>query len=348
MSVCVIITILNYIVDPYNIFDNRVFGNKLLKPEAKVQERVTKIIGLKLCKKKIETIFLGTSRVDLGINADYYKKLTGKNAQNLAMGDMRLFEIKDLLDISLKIHPEIKNIYFGTDYAKFVTDNTQNNDNRAEITQNPKIISQDLGLAFLSFQSTGNSIWTLIKNGLGIGKRMFYPSGVKHIFVNKKIDGEFVKSTQEYKDKLTDVSINKNDMLLLKNIYKDSQKAGMNMYFFIMPTHISDINNIYETGQWENFQNWKKQLVLIAPVVDFDYPNYITTDPIRPDMQTFFDGSHSTHIVGDMILDKIVLNKGNFGRNINPQNIDYYNDLDTKELLKWRKENIKIDRNVRG
>lgn len=120
LLLCAFIGTLNYIVDPYNIFDNRILGNKLLKPEAKVQERVTKVIGLKFDKKKIDTLFVGNSRVDLGINPDYYKKITGKHAQNLGMGGLQLFEIKDLLNISLKIHPEVKNIYYGIDYVTFM------------------------------------------------------------------------------------------------------------------------------------------------------------------------------------------------------------------------------------
>ena len=53
-SILAFIVMLNYLVNPYNIFQQRIFKTTLLKPEAKIQERVTKPIGLKINKRKID------------------------------------------------------------------------------------------------------------------------------------------------------------------------------------------------------------------------------------------------------------------------------------------------------
>ena len=73
--IVVIIGVLNYVINPFNIFNNNLIGSKMLKPKAKMQERYTKFIALKLDKRDIDGIFTGTSRVDLALSKDYYKHI---------------------------------------------------------------------------------------------------------------------------------------------------------------------------------------------------------------------------------------------------------------------------------
>lgn len=94
----ILISTLNFVVNPYNIFNHTFISKKLLKPEAKVQERYTKIIQMKLDKRDIDTVFIGTSRCDWAINKDYFKKITGKNAENMAMAGLQIGEYLDIID----------------------------------------------------------------------------------------------------------------------------------------------------------------------------------------------------------------------------------------------------------
>ena len=178
LPLLIFIIVLNYLVNPYNIFKQRIFPKTLLKPEAKIQERVTKPIGLKIDSRKIDAVFFGTSRADLGLDKEHYKEITGKEAENIAIGGLHFNEMLDAIDISLKIHPEIKHIYLGLDYAVFLKSADNTDDNRATITKNPKLETQELGIALLCLKTTGNSIWTIIQNLSGNNRRMFYASGL--------------------------------------------------------------------------------------------------------------------------------------------------------------------------
>ena len=104
-----------------------------------------------------------------------------------------------------------------------------------------------------------------------------------------------------------------------------------------MPSHITEFYFIYKTGNWKNYSKWKKSLVTIAPVYDFQYPNVYTTDKIRPDMKTFFDASHCTYLVGNRIIDDVVLKKTGLARLLTKENVDAMNKLNMQEIIHWTK-----------
>ena len=299
------VSLLNYIVNPYNIFEQRFFKN-LLKPEAKVQERLTKPIGLKFDKRKISAVFFGTSRTDLAINKDDYKELTGKNAENLAIGGLSEFEIQKMTDLALKIHPEIKKVYYAIDFQTFGKTKAIINDNRSEITGNPKLQTSELCSALLSISTTGNSIWTIVKNLLHIEQRMFYPQGHKHIFVNPKIQDEFNATISEYTGRYKNIELDENKLNDFKNYANELKSRGIEVILFVMPTHITVQNLIDEAGKREMYNEWLGELSETGDVINFNTENKYTTEEIKPDMQYFFDGSHSTHKFGKIIIKDLI------------------------------------------
>lgn len=332
---------LNYLVNPYNIFKQRVFPNHLLKPEAKLQERTTKPIGMKIDSRKIDSVFVGTSRVDYALDRAHFRKITGKEAENMAIGGLHFNELFQMIDISLKTHPEIKNVYVGLAYEVFLKNGESVFDNRADITDKPELDSKETGVALLCMKTTANSIWTVIKNFTGIKKRMFYSSGKKYIFVNKKINKEFEKMWTSYGESGAQ-ELDPEKVKALQKKYDELKAKGVEVTFFVMPTHASRLYLIKKTGNWNTYARWKKSIVSIAPVYDFQYPNVYTTEAIKPDMQTFFDPSHSTYIVGNKIIEDVVQGKGNFARYVTAENVDRYNRLNLSEILKWEKQHSDV------
>lgn len=341
-AILVFIVALNYFINPYNIFKQVLFEDTLLKADAKLQERVTKPISFKIDNRKISTVFFGTSRVDLGIDKNYYKKITGKEAENIAIGGLLFYEMFDILDIALKIHPEIENIYIGLDYRTFLKNNNDVYGPRVAITKNPKLEIQEIGISLLCLKTTGNSFWTIIKNIIGIKQRMFYSNGTKYVFENKDIGKFFEHDWIEYNYTYKNNRIDVKNIEKLKDFYNNQKALGRNMVFFIMPSHVTDIYLIHKVGNWEDYQKWKKLLVQIAPIYDFQYPNIYTTDRIKPDIKTFFDASHATYLVCNKIIEDIVSDKGNFARLLKKDNVDKYMDLELLEIMDWEKNNQEI------
>ena len=303
-----VVVCLNYFINPYNIFKQRFLVQSLLKPEAKIQERLTKPIGLKIDKRKIDAVFMGSSRVDLGINKNDYKLLTGKEAEVIAIGGLQYNEIEEMTDIALKIHPEINNIYIGADFQTFTKDYENINDNRVLITKNPKLEMSEICSSLLSVSTTGNSFWTIIKNVIGVERRMFYSDGYKHIFVNPDIQDDFNATIYEYTTTYNNFELSEEKINEFSNYVKELKKQGKNVKIFIMPTHITLQNLIDKTGKRNQYNQWQRKLAEIDDILDFNYENKYTTEEINPEMQYFFDGSHSTHKFGKLIIEDL-LNK---------------------------------------
>ena len=331
---------LNYFINPYNIFDNSYLPFAFLKPEATIQERYTKFIALKLNRKKLDTVFLGTSRVDYALQKKHYTAITGKSAENLGVGGLFINEYTDILDEILLIHPEIKNVYLGLDFATFSKNREDNNQKtRYKISKTPYITPNELGFSILSLKSTGDSIWTVIKNLLGLESRMFYTDGTKHVYYNKDIEKSFNKSFKEYKKYYQYYELNPQAFNTIQKLVKSCQNRNINIVVFIMPTHITDQYLIYKTERWEDFAQWKKTLTQIAPIYDFQYPHAYNCEDITPDMTYFFESSHSTHILGDKIIDSLLGKNRSYGRILTKNNVNFLLEKDKSNLLEYMNKN---------
>ena len=321
------VALLNFLVDPYNIFMKSPLTAHLLKPEAKVQERVTKIIGMKVDNRDISAVFVGTSRTDWALNRDYYKKITGKNAENIAMAGLALEEYEQVVKTVLKIHPEIKDVYFGADFASFSggehdAEAAKEEKTKALINSNPKLELSELGTALLSVNTTGNSLWTIVKNLTGIKKRMFASNGLKYVYQNPSIEQEFDATNEKYLKVYKNYSLSQDKLNVLRKIRNLCEDKGVSFHLFVMPTHVRDLELIYSAGKWDDFVNWKKEMAKISPVLDFQVVNEFTAEKIGPNMKNFFETSHATHFMGDRVIDAFVNGESDICEVVTPYNAE--------------------------
>ena len=167
---------------------------------------------------------------------------------------------------------------------------------------------------------------------------------------------EFEKTWLEYNIAYGNNLIDTEKIRALNDFYIRQKSLGRDVTFFTMPSHVSEFYLIYKNGCRKDYELWKKELSQIAPVYDFQYPNKYTTDKIAPDMQTYFDASHSTYLVGNKIMEDIVLGKTDFARLLTKDNVEQYNrqnfiDLQTwaknnKDMLDWINNTLKEEKNA--
>ncbi len=352
------LALLNYMVNPYNIFDNtKVMPKKissLLKPEAKIQERYTKFIALKLDKRKIDTAFIGSSRPDWALAKNHYYERTGKYAENMAVGGIIPSEYIEIYRELVNIHPEVKNIYIAADFFMSIKKTSPVTSKKAEdhgvrykIPKTKKITSSELGFALFSIQSSGNSIFTIFKNLAGIEKRMYKSDGTKHVYYNKEIDKHFKLNIDKYTGSYTNSVFDESTIEIYKNLYNEIKKDNRNVYIFIMPTHIIDQYLIFKNCQ-EAFEKWKIALTEITDIYDFQYPSQYTEEDVKPDIKYFFETSHSTHFLGDKIIDKLINDNNDFGHILTKGNVKQQVLEDKKQLIKYFKSTDKFNKWIMG
>lgn len=326
--------ILNFFVNPYNIFQVPTCKLTYLKPEAKLQERLTKFIGLKFDKRKIDTVFLGTSRADYAIDKDYYKQLTGKEAENMAMGGMIIEEYQDVLDLILKIHPEIKNVYLSADFIMFGGNSVFDELSKAKLNTDKNLTSSEICSALFSITGLRDSAWTVIKNILGIKTKMYMPNGLRYPTENENFEESIAASIVEYSKKYENFEYNPEKLNTIRFLKEYCDNRGINLIIFVMPTHIVDMQLMQYENVYDDFLAWKQDLSYIVPFYyDFQYPCNITNEKFSADMEYFFEISHATPVTGNLILDELVSDNLSFGRFYSSDYSYVFNKSDRDELF---------------
>lgn len=341
ISILLIITVFNVLIDPYIIFHTPTTKFSNVKPEAKRQERMTKITEFKLDKRKIDTVFIGTSRVDWTFDTNYFNKITGKNASNMGIVGMNFNEYIEYTKILMKIHPEIKNIYLGLDFSNF-NKNIIDNNRFEGFNNKTNLTTSELATAFFSTDTTVSSFITISKNvKLKDLTKLYDKNGLIYMYDNENIESIFQYAIKNDLGKFKNYEIENSyyDKLSELNLY--CKNKGIKLYIFHTEGHAVDLATIYLGGYWDIFTQWKKNLTKISDIYDFYYINEISTAPVKVGMKEFYDSIHGSPQTSNLIMDKMINNKGSYGRLNTQKNIEELTKKDTKNLEIWMDKNPK-------
>lgn len=327
----------NTIVDPYNIFNKIKLKNfNYYKPEIKRQERLTKILSLKLTSR-IDTIIIGSSRPDWSLNPEYYKKITGLTASNMAIVSGKFNEFCDILYKSISLHPEIKTVVLCIDLERFAPIPVLTETKVDDISK--KLSLSEFYSVYASIDTTFSSFSTLFRNLSEKDKKRYDYNGMKVPFFNKKINDAFEFMIKDYNyvgKNLDEKTIN---FYELEKLIKDLKSRNIDVVMYMPPMHITYFEIIDFNNGWDNVDKFKTELAKIQPFYDFMYVHPINTEEIKPDMKNYFESSHATYLVGEKVLDKIFKNEGDFGKLITPKNVYAHNKINRYNFKKWQKEN---------
>lgn len=328
-GILMFIVISSIVIDPFNIFNfPKIKYFNELKPDKDRNQRITKIVGLKLEKKPLQSVFLGSSRVNSSIDETYYKKLTQKNTKNLGMNALSHDETFKIAKHVILVHPEIETIYVGLDFFRFLERNKDNKRN-VILSSSKKLTISELNPLLLSFNTIIASVNTVRTN---IKYRNFKP-------VETDKTDFFIKKLEQYSNNYENASLDENEILKFKLFKQKMEKSGYNVVFYINPTHISDIALIQKMGYLDIFHLWKEKLADNFNYIDFDFVNEMTEEEINKDTKYFLECSHSSYLMGNLILEKLILDNNQYGFYVTAENIKKHNKENKKALLKWEKEN---------
>ena len=339
ICILTIISVINIVIDPYVVFHTPATKISNLKPEAKRQERITKIIEFKLDRRKIDTVFIGTSRIDWIIDKDYFHKVTGKNATNLGIVGMNFEEYVSFPKTVLEIHPEIKNIYLGLDFYIF-NKNVIDNQKHEGFNKNPRLTTSELATVLFASDTTVSSFITISKNlHCKDFVKMYRHDGLIYIFDNPVTRFVFEHVISNYIDRFKNYEIDASTYDKLKELDLYCKKKGVKLHIFHTEGHTIDLATIYIGGYWDIYTQWKKDLTKVSDIYDFHYINKYSTEKLKPRMEYFYDIAHGTPKTGNLMIDKLVLNNGDYGRLNTKDNIEALTIQDTIDLKKWLKAN---------
>lgn len=334
------VALFNYIIDPYDIFNRPYFGkinhNKIEKDN---NDRLFKAIDI--IRIKPITVLLGSSRIKQGINT-HHSVLKNQPVYNLGLNGANLYENLRYLEHTIKNQPNLKEVIIGVDffmfneYRKPIASFSENRLEKHNITLQDEINS------LLSLDTLLKSRETMIASlneseiNSNYGRNGFQP----HTHINDgNTIGRFHQSILQYFTLNPKYKLSREYLEDFKSLVKVCQKHNIDLKVFISPSHATDGEVFRETGQWQSFEKWKRELVKITPVWDFSCYNSITTEKIQAKMKNYADNSHYNKQVGNLILNRI------FNQN-NSQIPQDFGVLITAENIEKHLQKIRSDREI--
>ncbi|MGJ0495377.1 hypothetical protein [Aliarcobacter cryaerophilus] len=330
-SVCLI----NYIVDPYNLYKTNLFKNK---PKEFEYMRLIKAINIE--KIKPISIVLGTSRAEMAIDPDHEYFI--KPSYNLANAGSTMYETKYYLKEAI-LQGKLKKVLLVADWRMFNDVSMKKVIDFETYFENRNIYKY-----LLNYKVFQDSLFT-IKNKNIVS--LYNNNGqMKEDYLNKIVlsnGGHYKTMIKEEKNYYKELSDN--------NLYKDTQKSSLLDFIEILelcykndieldivfgPSHIRQWEAFDYYKDYEILLTWKKDLVEIIQkvankfnnipfrIVDFAVYNEYTSEKIPTEenqsMVYHYEGSHYKPKLGEMLLKSLSSGDyhNNFGVELNNNNID--------------------------
>lgn len=314
-----IVVFFNALVDPYVVFNSpKIVGFNKVKKETHSHARLFKAMAAIRVRPK--TVFLGFSRTEFGMDPDHPALRDRQPAYNLALPGANMYETKRYFDHAIYLNPDLNLVIIGVDFTMFTSFDDVKPDFKEERLETENITRTDLLEALFSLDAVISSLKTIKANILSpndVG--FYYANGLrdpeffkKHIFPGISNQGRFKNFLQE--DLATLRQRMNNDQPIISSAYLNDLKQvveicrakNIDIKLFISPVHVSLWEAWHLVNISPHIEEWKRELVKIAPVWDFSGYNSITTEAIgKKDMKNYIDPSHYTKEVGDLILNKM-------------------------------------------
>lgn len=339
------IILVNVIIDPYGIwgiYKKTGFNIKKVDPFDGFDERYSK--PLELLKYKPEVIAVGSSRIWETLNLDYYSP---KKGYNLAVSSANMYECRRLIEYAVLKSPYLNEVLLGIDFGAF-------NDNiKVEGAFNDKLLS---GNNIELFKQFAKMIFSedACKDSLRVvkanqEKNYYSPTMYKGKMTEIRLKEFYAPMLRNHFHMIAknNIHINKNYILSrermndFKTVVDLCKEKKIKLKVFIPPLHAAYLQAIIASGSWEVYENWKRELVQIMPIIDFTGYNKYTTEPFSPDRKYFWDTSHSN--LGNMMLDVLSgrreLGKDNFGVLLTAENVESNLQKVRAESYQWKEQN---------
>ena len=342
----------NIAIDPYGVFNSpQILGLNSLKSKQFSKVRLFKAVNITQIKPK--TLLLGSSRTDLGLDPEHPALSSQQPAYNLGLVGPNIYEVKRYLEHTLKNQPELETVVLGIDLFMF----NEYKQNAIDFTESrlekENITSSDLLNITLSTNAIQASVETIRSSKASDAYYLYHPNGLRYVYQNKpdrsararfkgSINGLFNNDEYYHNYKLSAKFLQD-----FKDIVAICKERNIELKVFISPSHASQWESLYQSGLWQVFEQWKRELVQITPIWDFSGYNTVTTEPIAQEMKNYWDSSHYRQEVGDLVLDRLFDTPENkvpddFGTLVTPQNIESHLANIMAEREVWVKNHPEI------
>lgn len=312
---------INYIVNPYNVFGHGYDKYFLNKTEILSGEMTTFYVVNRI---KPKTIMMGTSRIGF-FPETQLNGYVDTPIYNLALAGSSVDEQSAYIKYMVKYH-HIKNVIWSLDFFSFNPTKPINSTFETKRLSD-QIFWNDYTVSLFNFKTFARSLKTVKSNLLTAEEnsqtillsKSEIESNINATLIEYAREKTFLKS-HTFK---TPSSIN-SKIKILKETVGFCRENNVSITLYTSPVYFKHIDLYYSMGLGDTFKYWKKSLANIQPYTDF-----CTYNSISRNSRMFRDSSHATQQVGNLIFGRIFNPQvqglpNDFGVLINPENISIY------------------------
>lgn len=299
ITTIIIVSGINYIVNPYNIFGHG-YDQLFSKKEYALSDRMSKFYTANRLHPK--TIMMGTSRIGVFQESQLAPYLEGP-IYNFSLAGSTIDEQAAYIEYMIT-HHKIKNVVWSLDFFSF------NPTKPIDSTFEPKRLSDalywnDYLIALFNFKTLVRSFKTAKTNlsthiepdnihGQPFTQQQVQ-SNAKHTLHEYATEKTFLNS-ETFKNPLSiDPKVER-----VKKIIALCKQYHVNCILYTSPVYYQHIDMIYAIGLGKTFEYWKKSIATIHPYTDFCIYSSLSKDTMK-----FRDSSHVISNVGDVLFSSI-------------------------------------------
>ena len=296
---------LNYLLNPYGAWRTALINPIFRKVE---HERVVTPYLLRTAGP--ETILLGSSRVLMGMRIEQGER---DGFMNAALTAATIDQLARIVSVALE-NPHLKRIVWGVDFFSF---------NAGWDKTDPNFDARMSGYVGIKVEDTLLSS-SVLGDGYDYARRalrgerrlpatmtaaMPWPMALicEQLRATKN-RGLQITPTSEIEDELAQdlpdyaaYRPSRDFMLRLRESVATARARGIDVVIFVPPMSEYELELIRQSGQWQTFQEFKRQLAMIGPYWDFSgYNAMASTD------EFFMHVMHFKIAVGQLMLRKVL------------------------------------------
>lgn len=333
---------INALIDPYGIF-NAPLIEKLNSQKSQGAPRFFK--PLQVSAQQPDVVFLGSSRVQVGLDPTFVKKSYNFGIPGLKATELLGYGQHILADTN------VKHLIIGLDFFTFDDSKTvEGSFNKAVLGKHAVLRSLpitllSLGALNLSRKTLKNSLKQkpVRHQGNGLYLMPKPTAGSPADVVLQTVKPFTVPGGAYVGRKQIDRSLN-----ALERLLGVAKAQGVQTSLFISPTHAALMEAMSLTGLWSTYEDWKRRLTNIAAnhdMVLWDFGGYraLTTIALDTSNKVYIEGSHYLPRIGNRILE-VLLKKPEsslWGRRLTPDMISQ--ELDHQRIARQQYRRLYAD-----
>jgi hypothetical protein len=288
---------INWLTDPYGVWRIALIDRVYLSTQP--GERV--LTPYRVRNEQPTTMLIGNSRVLWGMPIEQAYRAGVFNA---SLPGASLDELAAIVDVALS-NPRLKRLVWGVDFAYFDT-NWSARDPLMRLR-----LEGNLGLKMTDTLFSTQALTAsrkLLMRAVGGRKRLSPTQSVAvpwpQAVIAQALDDSLHRGVTtskwrpaEWVPTYTRFRLSSQNVALFHDTVARARRAGIDVIVFIGPTSPYELEVIRQSGRWDTFQEWKRQLLSTQPYWDFSGYNELAFAE-----HLFTDAVHYEPGVGHLIL----------------------------------------------